>query len=160
MIATNLGLAVTAALGVALMAGLFFIFSNTIMRALATLPSVNAVAAMQAINKQILNPIFLFVFFLTPFLCLVLLILEIFSASTNLILVAATACHLGGAFLVTLSKNVPMNNQLASLNPTDSQTADYWQTYRRRWTFWNHIRTLSCLLSLLGFLLALLLNHW
>jgi len=59
-----------AALGSGLMAGFFFAFSATVMWALERQPA--AVAAMQAINVVVLNPLFLGTFFGTAILSLVL----------------------------------------------------------------------------------------
>jgi uncharacterized membrane protein len=46
-----------ATLGSALMAGLFFTFSNTAMTAFSKLPPPTGIAAMQSINVWILNPV-------------------------------------------------------------------------------------------------------
>ena len=67
-----LALMLLSALGSGLMAGLFFIFSVTIMDALGRLPPAQGIAAMQSINVVILSPIFFAVFFGTAALCLVL----------------------------------------------------------------------------------------
>ena len=60
----------SAALGSGLMAGLFFVFSNSVMKALAALPPDKGIAAMQAINVAIVNPLFLAVFLGTAAACL------------------------------------------------------------------------------------------
>ena len=159
MTITSLILATAAVLGIAIMAGLFFIFSNTIMRGLKATPWRSAVLTMQAFNKEIQNSLFLAIFFLTPLLCIAIIILEIISSAPNWITIAAASCYIVGAFLVTLIKNVPMNNELAKMNPSDSQTEDYWHIYLQRWTYWNHIRSVSCVLSLSGFMLVFLLNE-
>jgi uncharacterized membrane protein len=52
-----------ASLGSGLMAGLFFVFSVAVMKAFSRLTSAEGIAAMQAINVTIINPIFLAVFF-------------------------------------------------------------------------------------------------
>jgi len=49
-------------LGCGLMAGLFFIFSVCIMKALGQLPPEKGIAAMQFINVVIVNPLFMLVF--------------------------------------------------------------------------------------------------
>ena len=51
-----------AALGCALMAGLFFSFSVAVMGALARIQPPEGIRAMQSINRVILNPLFLGVF--------------------------------------------------------------------------------------------------
>jgi uncharacterized membrane protein len=47
-----LALTLVAALGCGLMAGLFFAFSVSVMKALARLPSAEGIAAMQSINSK------------------------------------------------------------------------------------------------------------
>jgi uncharacterized membrane protein len=64
-------------LGCALMAGLFFVFSNTIMRALAQRPANEGIAAMQAINIAIVNPLFLLVFLGTAVGCVLVIIFSL-----------------------------------------------------------------------------------
>ena len=54
------------------MAGYFFAFSATVMRALERQPAAPGIAAMQAINVVVLNPLFLGTFFGTAILSLVL----------------------------------------------------------------------------------------
>jgi uncharacterized membrane protein len=61
-----------SALGCGLMAGLFFAFSVSVMRAFAGLPSAAGVAAMQSINVAIINPMFLAAFFGTAAACLLI----------------------------------------------------------------------------------------
>ena len=60
------------ALGAGLMAGLFFAFSISVMRALSRIPPPAGIAAMQAINIVILNPVFGIVFFGTMLASLLL----------------------------------------------------------------------------------------
>lgn len=52
-----------SALGSGVIAGVFFAFSTSVMKALAALPPAQGVAAMQSINVAIINP-----WFLIPFL--------------------------------------------------------------------------------------------
>ncbi|MFN2445520.1 MAG: hypothetical protein ABR606_08045 [Vicinamibacterales bacterium] len=47
-----------AAIGCALVAGIFFAFSTAVMKALGTLPPAHGIAAMQSINVVIINPWF------------------------------------------------------------------------------------------------------
>ena len=57
-----------ATLGCGLMAGLFFAFSNFVMRALCNLSPTKGIATMQSINVTALNPLFLTI--LRDILCL------------------------------------------------------------------------------------------
>jgi uncharacterized membrane protein len=63
-----------AALGSGLVAGIFFAFSNFVMKALARVPPAQGVAAMQSINVVVLNKWFFAVFFGTAVCCLALAI--------------------------------------------------------------------------------------
>jgi uncharacterized membrane protein len=62
-------LTLAAALGCGLLAGLFFAFSVSVMKALARLPSAEGITAMQSINVTIINPVFLATFFGTAAAC-------------------------------------------------------------------------------------------
>jgi len=140
-------LTLLAALGAGLNAGLFFIFSNTIMRALDRLPAAGAVAAMNSINSTILNPLFFLVFFGTALTCLVLLVGQLDSPPA----VAGALSYLIGSLGVTMICNVPLNDKLAKVLPAATDMASQWRDYRGPWTRWNHIRTVACLLAAAAF---------
>lgn len=155
MILTSLVFA--AALGSGLLAGLFFIFSNTIMSALARLPAAQGMAAMQSINVTILNPLFLTVFMGTSLLCLVLVAAVLLGwAGPNWGFVAAGGLLLlVGMFGVTMFFNVPMNEALVA-STADSAGTALWADYLSRWTMWNHVRTIASLGALAAFMAALM----
>lgn len=136
-----------AAIGCGLMAGLFFAFSVSVMRALGRVPAAPGMAAMQSINVAILNPVFLSVFLGTALLCFVVLVSSLlrWHEAGALLFAAGTASYLVGTFLVTIVVNVPMNNALASTATTDPQAAGRWAAYLTNWTAWNHVRTLTSL---------------
>jgi uncharacterized membrane protein len=131
-----------AALGSALIAGLFFVFSNFAMTALAKLPPATGIAAMQSINVQILNPGFFATFFGTSALSAVLAVAALLSlgATWSLPLLAGGLCYLIGVLLVTMIFNVPLNNRLAAAHPETAEAASFWTEYLRVWTAWNHVR--------------------
>ena len=56
-------LTLVSALGSGLMAGFFFAFSVSVMKALGRLPPAQGIAAMQSINIVVINPVFLIAFF-------------------------------------------------------------------------------------------------
>jgi uncharacterized membrane protein len=130
-------LTLAAALGCALLGGVFFAFSNFVMKALGRIPAPGGIAAMQAINVTVLNPLFLGLFFGTAALCGLLLFLRWQSPFA----LGGTALYLIGTFGVTMVFNVPRNNALARLEPADSVSA--WRRYVQEWTWWNHVRTLA-----------------
>ncbi len=59
-----------ALLGSALIGGVFFTFSNFVMKALARVPSAEGIAVMQSINVVVINPSFMGAFMGTAVLSL------------------------------------------------------------------------------------------
>jgi uncharacterized membrane protein len=146
-----------AAIGCGLMAGLFFAFSTSVMHALGRIPPPAGMAAMQAINTAILNPVFLTVFLGTAVLCLSVAGVSVWRwAEAGALLCAIGAVlYFVGVFLVTIVVNVPMNNALASGTPDDPASLRRWAIYLARWTAWNHVRTIAALLAAMALTLGL-----
>jgi uncharacterized membrane protein len=136
---------VAAVVGCALVAGLLFAFSTSVMPALARRPAAEGIAVMQTINSTILNPLFGLVFGGTMVLCLALAVTAPFTTDES----HATLRGIGGAvyvigvFVETMVVNVPMNNALDAVDPASDEGAVYWRTFLRRWTAWNHLRALA-----------------
>ncbi|MBK6385367.1 MAG: hypothetical protein IPF71_00350 [Rhodoferax sp.] len=78
-------IAVIAAVGCGLMAGLFFAFSNFVMKALLHQPTESGVRTMQSISAFIQNPIFFVLFFGTNLAAAILAVTAVFR-SLNLAL--------------------------------------------------------------------------
>ena len=146
-----------AALGCGLMAGLFFAFSISVMKALAHLPSAESIAAMQSINVAIINPVFLAAFFGTAAACALIMIASLLRWHNPgaVYLLVGGALYLVGTFLVTLVFNVPKNNALASVAPTDPEGASLWTDYLSKWTAWNHVRAAAALAGAASLTIAL-----
>ena len=51
--------------------------------------------------------------------------------------------------------NIPLNNQLAAASPTAANAAEIWRTFYDPWMFWNLVRTVMSVVSLLLFAAAL-----
>jgi uncharacterized membrane protein len=136
-----------AALGCGLMAGLFFAFSVSVMKALARLPSAEGIAAMQSINVAIINPVFLAVFFGTAAACIFVMIASLLRLHDPgaVYLLIGGVLYLVGTFLVTFVFNVPKNNALASVAPASAESASLWTDYLSKWTAWNHVRAAAAL---------------
>ena len=145
-----------AALGAGLMAGLFFAFSVSVMRALSRIPAPAGIAAMQAINIVILNPLFGLVFFGTVLASLLLggAGLMMWDRPGAMYLVAGGLLYVIGGFVVTMAFNVPRNNALAKLDPASPAASSEWSRYVSEWTGWNHVRTAACLASAAAFMIA------
>jgi uncharacterized membrane protein len=142
-------------LGCGLMAGFFYAFSISVMRALGQIAPASGIAAMQSINVVVINPVFLGVFLGTAVTCLALLIgsLVRWRLPGAGLLIGGSVLYLVGTFLVTMLFNVPRNNALAAVAAATPEAAALWKTYLTSWTSWNHVRTLASLAALL--LLAL-----
>lgn len=145
-------------LGSALVGGVFFAFSSFVMKALARLPAAEGMAAMQAINVVVLNRSFLGAFLGTAMLSLLVagLALAAWEHPAAGFMLGGALLYLIGTFLVTLRGNVPLNDRLAAVSATDPAAREVWQGYLKRWTRWNHLRTVAAMLAALSFALGLM----
>ncbi len=123
-------------LSMVMMVGLYFVFSNAIMPSLKQMES--GADVMAEINKVILNPVFMAVFMLSGIGSLYLVLVA------DGLLAISGAVFLIGTTLVTMIKNVPLNNELRDAGEERCQV---WQHYLRTWVFWNHVRTVSAVIS-------------
>lgn len=137
----------SAVVAYALVGGVFLAFSDFIMRSLAL---SGGAAAMQAINREVFRWIFMALFLGMAAMSVIIAALAGYSLSgpaSGAIIIAALI-YLFGCFAVTVFCNVPMNEALAAMDPDDQATNDFWsETYLPRWTFWNTIRTIACVVS-------------
>src|SRR5262249_53937716 len=146
-----------AALGSGLVAGIFFAFSNFVMKALARIAPAQGIAAMQSINVVVLNRWFFAVFFGTAACCLVLAIAS-FVRWQRLgagYLLAGSLLYLIGTTLVTIVCNVPLNDALAAVDPSNADAGPVWTNYLKNWTAWNHVRTMAALTAAASFTVTL-----
>jgi uncharacterized membrane protein len=146
-----------SALGSGLMAGLFFVFSIAVMDALDRLPPAQGIAAMQSINVVILNPLFFAVFFGTALAALVLAVVAVvqWQQPGAAWLFVGSLFYLVGCILVTVIRNVPLNEALAAVNPTSEEGGRLWTRYLTDWTSWNHVRTVLCVAAAASFIVAI-----
>ena len=128
-----------------LSAGIYFTFSNVIMKALAQRPPAQGIAAMQAINITVINPSFMLIFFGTGLACILLMILLLFQSPhfSHFFWLGGTLLYLIGTLGVTMFRNVPLNNQLAIAVPETDEASRIWEKYLTDWTVWNHVRTIT-----------------
>lgn len=152
-------LALAAALGCGLMSGVFFVFSVAVMKALGRLPANTGMRAMQSINTSILNSTFLAAFMGTTLLCAAVAVwsvLRLGFSGSRFLLVGALA-FLGGAFVVTGTRNVPMNESLDRVTSGAYGSEQIWTDYLARWTAWNHVRAAASFAAALLLTLGLAL---
>lgn len=145
-------------IGSGLVAGIFYAFSNFIMEALGVLSQSNGVAAMQEINRKVLNPYFFLFFLGTAGTTLVMIVLFFVTSLDSWIVLTGSLFYFIGCFLVTGTRNIPLNNQLEAVNAEDKGSQDVWKRYLKSWTMWNHVRTASSLIAMICFILEFYLN--
>lgn len=120
------------------MIGIYAIFSNTVMYSLTRF--TNGSAVMVDINRQILNKGFLGAFWLST-------VGSFYFVFTGELLESiAGAIFFIGTFVVTLLKNVPMNNKLLS-DSQGSEPEKFWHVYQQKWLLWNHVRSISAIVA-------------
>jgi uncharacterized membrane protein len=147
-----------AALATATAGGMMYVFSTFVMRGLDRTGPVDAITAMRGINAEANgNPAFLLAYFGATILALVvgvIAVVQLNQPGSWWLLIGAVLGIIGA--IITMVFNVPLNNQLDTVNPDGLSTADAareWQAYFSTWTAWNHVRTVT---SFLGAALLLL----
>ena len=143
-------------IGTGILAGLFFSFSTFIMEALGKISSESGMNAMKSINRTILNPLFGVIFFGTALMTLFLLITSLFNSEWNgrTYIFSGSLLYLVGIFLVTIIFNVPLNNRLERTDSSNYSSQQMWKIYIKKWTIWNHIRTITAVGTLACFVLG------
>ncbi|HMF84045.1 MAG TPA: anthrone oxygenase family protein [Acidimicrobiia bacterium] len=145
------------AIACGLVAGFFFAFSTTVMKALARLPAADGLAAMQSINIVVINPLVMTALFGTALACVVLVVAAFveWGEAYAVYLLVGGALYVAGVVLLTSVYHVPRNDALDGLDPDAAGSADHWRRYVRTWTAWNHVRTVAPLASATLFTIAL-----
>jgi len=143
---------------IALMAGLFYAWSCSVMLGFARLPDREFVSGMQSTNRAIQNPIFFAAFFGAPILLPLSVFLHYGQPLTMQFwfLLAAAIIYLMGTFGVTFFGNVPLNN---TLDRFDLQTASEGEIAAQKANFegrWNNLNTVLTVSSVLAITLVII----
>jgi uncharacterized membrane protein len=140
------GLLWFSAIGCGLLAGLYFAFSAFIMTALDRIDRASGIAAMNAINVEIVRSLFMPLFMGTTITSAALAAVAVlrWGQPGALLMLAGGVLYVVGMFGVTLVCNVPLNNALAAVDKSSPAGAALWGRYLKEWTFWNHARTIAC----------------
>ncbi|MFN3625070.1 MAG: DUF1772 domain-containing protein [Hyphomicrobium sp.] len=146
-----------SAIGCGLIAGLYFSFSTFIMSALGRIEAPAGIAAMNSINVVIQRSPFLPLFLGTSLASFVLAVIALFqwSEPEALALFCGGVIYVVGMFVCTMVFNVPLNNALASVDPTSANGVNVWARYLSDWTFWNHVRTIASTAAMALFIYAI-----
>lgn len=137
--------------------GILALYSHTIMPGLKKVNDATFVTSFQAIDRQILNPIFILQFF-APILLLG--ILSFYAHKHHLAeakyIYIATVTYLV-AIIVTMAVNVPLNDGIKKVtdvtNPQSLADARS-QFNESKWLIFNHVRTVFALISTVALALA------
>jgi uncharacterized membrane protein len=130
-----------------LTAGVFGLYAHTIMRGLGKTDDRTFVAAFQAIDRAIINPLFMLTFFGALVLCGVAAVAHLRGDARAVLpwILSATALYLV-AVVITLAVNVPLNDAIKAAGEPDRITdlaavrANFHET---RWIAWNLVRTIA-----------------
>jgi uncharacterized membrane protein len=156
---TIFGLTLAAALGSAVVAGVLFAFSTSIMDALDRVPPGQAINAMNQINETIVRPGFMIPFVGTAVLSLVLAVHAVLTWGDRraTVLLIGSLLYVVATFVLTIVHHVPLNDRLADVDPSSAAAAAEWRHYFDHWVPWNHVRTVAALGSTAAFIVALTL---
>ena len=143
------GLLWFSAIGCGLIAGIYFAFSTFVMTSLARLGPAAGIAAMNAINVEIVKSLFMPLFLFTTLTSAALAIIAIFrwGQPRAVAMLAGGVLYVLGMFVVTMVFNVPLNDTLAATDPSSTEAASLWARYLNDWAIWNHMRTISSTLA-------------
>jgi len=139
-----------------LSAGLCFTWSNSITPGIGRLDDLGFLQSFQQMNRAIINPTFLILFFGPFFLNLVnIYLFKSASSSVLWLLIAATAIYFFGLVLITIFGNVPLNE---ILDKTDLATSSIEELKDLRVSFetkWNRLHLIRTVTSTISFILLI-----
>ena len=129
--------------------GVYTAFSFFVMHSLKKINPLEAIRIMNTINSVILKSPFMFLFFLSSFIAVILFLKNLILLKIIYNQFLSSLIFLVGMFLCTATKNVPLNKKLANFNLHDISCDPEieWDYYYKNWIKWNHIRTASCFVS-------------
>jgi uncharacterized membrane protein len=138
---------VAATLATGLVAGVFLAFSDFVMRGLGRARPGAGIEVMQWINREVYRSLFMVMLIGMSFVSLGLAVFAavLIGGAVAPWLAAAGALYVLGVMAVTGRRNVPMNRRLEHVEHWSALAHDYWDSYKRDWTRWNHLRWMTAL---------------
>jgi uncharacterized membrane protein len=160
-ISIKLIIVVIATLLTGLSAGLCFTWTNAVTSGIGRLENLSYLQAFQQMNRAIINPTFIVVFF-GPFVAQMISIFLYKNTlnSISYLLVAATLLYFFGLVIVTIFGNVPLNEILDKVNLSTASASELQSLrdqFEIKWNQWHLVRTITSILSF-GILLITLIK--
>ena len=142
---------VAATVGNGLLAGAFFAFSLGVAPGLRRVDDLS----YRAINRSIVNGLFILVFLGAPIATVAVTALHLVAARRESLawLVAGLVLCLF-SFAVTVLVNVPLNNRLGTALIGGAQVRKARDHFEMRWNRWNHVRTATSTAALIVLAIA------
>lgn len=122
-----------------LVTGVYLLYQHTIMPGLGKQDDRTFVAAFQALDRAIINPLFMFTFF-GPFVFSLIAVITRF----DWLVLIATVLNLA-VVVITLRVNVPLNDGLkAAGDPASIDVKSARTTFNEaKWVRWNLVRSIA-----------------
>ena len=141
-----------------LSAGLFYAWSVSVIPGTRKVDDLTYLETMQSINKAIINPAFFLIFFGSIMFLSIASIYQFNTGKTAFwFMFTASVIYLIGTLGVTALGNVPLNNQLASLNLNEissQKVLEFRNYYESKWNRLHIIRTIFAVASFMLSVLA------
>lgn len=142
-----------------LMAGIFFTWTNAVTPGIGKLTDKEYLSALQAMNRDILNPVFYLLFF-CPVITLPLATVVHYESGYSLLfklLFVASAIYLIGVFFITIWGNIPLNNLLDKTELGDISHQSVRNLRDAIETKWNNFNLIRSITSSVSFILLILI---
>src|SRR5688572_1469820 len=139
-----------------LMAGLFYAWSVSVTNGIGRLGDKEFLASFQAMNRAIINPLFM-VCFLGAAVLLPVTTYMNYGEPRFWYLLGAAVFYLAGITGVTFIGNIPLNVALDKFNiaaSTPEQMAAFRAQFENKWNMLNHIRSIAGTIALVLAIIA------
>ena len=147
-----------ATIATGLTAGVFVLYAHTIMPGLGKADDRTFVGGFQAIDRAIINPLFMLTFFGALVLGVIAAAAHLRPGSRALLpwIVAAGILYLA-AVIITLVVNVPLNDAIKAAANADPATVRA-NFHEARWNAWNLVRAVATTAAFVCLAWALVLH--
>ena len=138
-----------ALIATALLAGFFYAYESSVNFGLEQLDARAHIEAMVAINDNIPNGPFVLSFVGAPLLVALALLVHL--GTPRLVPIALALVLVAATIIITVTLNVPLNNELADVDLDASSSAldTARNEYASDWGVWNLLRTITCSAALI-----------